>query len=169
MIPKIYKLDTKLLKYSYKSYSTKRHKKSYSKELGVIYANFTIALLHNKLNLDRTKFKNYSNIIKFLEEYKGDKLFTSHYISQLRKIEFKKVPLTDQSLDFINYVKKTFPEFNEYDFYYKPSNTYPMDQQAKAKTAKATEVTTKATNLSTTYPNDQKAKTANHSLRSIYL
>jgi hypothetical protein len=124
MIHKIYKLDTKLLNYSYKNYSTKRHKKSYSKELGVIYANFTIALLHNKLNLDRTKFKNYSNIIKFLEEYKGDKLFTSHYISQLRKIEFKKVPLTDQSLDFINYVKKTFPEFNDSCFVYEhPTNT----------------------------------------------
>lgn len=108
----------------HKNYSTKRHK-SYSKELGAIYVNFIIALLHNKLNLDRTKLKSYSNIIKFLEGYKGDKLYTKGYLSKLRyRGEFKKVPLTSESLDFINYVKKTFPDFNDSYFVYKhPTNT----------------------------------------------
>lgn len=122
-----------------------KRKQRYSKELRAIYVNFTVALLHNKLNIDKNKFNNYSSIIKFLENHKGDKLFTRHHISKLRYTkEFKRIPLTSESLDFINYVKKTFPEFNDSLFVYKPSTIYPKDQQAKAKTAK-------------------------HSLRSIYL
>jgi len=146
LIRRISKLDTKSLfnsgastqiKTTRVNYSTQRHK-SYSKELGAIYVNFIIALLHNKLNLDRSKLKSYSNIIKFLEDYKGDKLFTKSYLSKLRyRGQFKKVPLTRESLDFINYVKKTFPEFNDSYFTYKhtdntldynyPVTTYPTD------------------------------------------
>lgn len=197
IIHKIYKLDTKLLNYSYKNYSTKRRKRIYSKELGIIYANFTIALVHNKLNLDRTKFKNYSSIIKYLEEYKGDKLFTSHYISQLKNNEFNKVPLTEQSLDFINYVKKTFPDFNHTLFVtssYPPgtklqqanksapsqSDYIPSISEAKPikVTTKDIEIPTKITNINTTYSGsvgtaaqDQKTKSTNLSfnlLRSIH-
>jgi hypothetical protein len=116
--------------------------------------------------------------------------------------EFKRIPLTSECLDFINYVKKTFPEFNGSLFSYNSvassSNYVPSVSKAKytkvtAKasvdtvTTKATEVTTKAypsdqeiptkatkiptkdTNISITYPKDQKAKTAKDSLRSIYL
>jgi hypothetical protein len=98
--------------------------------------------------------------------------------------EFKRIPLTSESLDFINYVKKTFPEFNDSLFAYNPnpvassSNLTPSVSEAKYTevttkaaevTTKSTEVPIKATSLSTTYPNDQKAKTAKHSLRAIYL
>lgn len=97
--------DLKGMLVTEKNYSTKRHK-SYSKKLGAIYQLAHIIALqfygiaHNKLNLDRTKLKSYSNIIKYLEGYKGDKLFTNAYISKLRhKGEFKKVPLTSESLE----------------------------------------------------------------------
>lgn len=193
---KIYKLDTKLLKYSYKNYSTKRDKRTYSKELSIIYTNFTIALVHNKLNLDRTKFKNYIKIIEFLEEYRGDKLFSSTYISQLKNNEFNRVPLTEQSLDFINYVKKTFPDFNHTLFV---TSTYPQGvlreklEQAnnlvpsqsgyipsisEAKPIKVTtkdiEIPTKTTNINTTYSGsvgtaaqDQKTKTTSISFNLL--
>jgi hypothetical protein len=170
-----YKLDTKLLCNIHKNYSTKIHK-SYSKELRAIYVNFTVALLHNKLNIDKNKFNNYSSIIKFLENHKGDKLFTRHYVSKLKNTkEFKRIPLTSESLDFINYVKKTFPEFNDSLFVYNsvtsPQSYIPSAPEAKYTevTTKATEVTAKATKHSATYPKDQQAKTAKHSLRSIYL
>lgn len=97
-----------------KYYSTK---KSYSKEMGIIYTNFIKALLHNRLNLDSTRFKKRAEIIDFLEGFQGDKLFTRHHITTLKNQgEFERVPLTPKSKEFINYVKATFNDFDGFEF-----------------------------------------------------
>ena len=90
-------------------------RRSFNSEMGGIYINFIKALVHNKLNL---KFNTQKEIINFLENYKGDKLFTQSYISALKRRggEFEKVTLTPQSEDFLKYVKTQFPEFNDSDF-----------------------------------------------------
>jgi hypothetical protein len=62
-------------------------------------------------------FKNYGEIIQFLEEFQGDKLFSRAYISKLKSEgQFKRVPLTDKSKEFIFYIKNKFPKFNETKF-----------------------------------------------------
>lgn len=106
-----------------KHYSTKRHRHStkrlisYNDEMRIIYVNFIKALLNNKFNLDKTKFKNYLEIIKFLEKFQGDKLFTQSHISNIKyKGKFEKVPLTPKCEKFIKYVKQTFPNFNSSNF-----------------------------------------------------
>jgi len=97
-----------------KYYSTK---KSYSKEMGVIYTNFIKALIHNRLNLDATRFKKNEEIINFLEGFQGDKLFTRQQISKFKaQGEFERVPLTPKSKEFINYVKATFNDFDGFEF-----------------------------------------------------
>ncbi len=97
-----------------KYYSTKE---AYSKEMGIIYTNFTKALLHNRLNLNKDKFDKNAEIINFLEGFQGDKLFTRSHITKLKNQgEFEKVPLTPKSKEFINYVKREFPQFDEFEF-----------------------------------------------------
>lgn len=94
-------------------YSTK----TYSKEMGVIYTNFIKALLYNRLNLNLGRFKKREEIIEYLEKFQGDKLFTRQQISKFKaQGEFERVPLTPQSKQFINYVKREFPEFDEFEF-----------------------------------------------------
>jgi hypothetical protein len=93
------------------------NKQPYSEEMRIIYINFVKALLHNKLNLHKSKFNNYGEIIKFLEDFKGDKLFSKPYISKLKSDgQFKKVPFTKESEQFIFYIKKKFPNFDEAKF-----------------------------------------------------
>jgi len=98
-----------------KYYSTKE--RVYSEEMRVIYTNFIKALLHNRLNLNAKRFKKRDDIIKFLENFQGDVLFTRHQISMLKnKGEFERIPLTPKSKEFINYVKKEFPDFDGFEF-----------------------------------------------------
>jgi hypothetical protein len=93
------------------------NKQPYNEEMRIIYINFVKALLHNKLNLQKSKFNNYGEIIKFLEEFQGDKLFSKPYISKLKSDgQFSKVPFSEKSEQFIFYVKKKFPNFNEAKF-----------------------------------------------------
>lgn len=102
---------------------------SYDEETRLIYINFVIALVHNKLNLHLSKFNNYGEVLKFLEGFKGDKLFSKSYISVLKlKGQFQKVPLTEKSEEFILYVKKRFPSFDEAEFVFQPTNTLHLDK-----------------------------------------
>lgn len=91
---------------------------NYEREISIIYVNFIKALLHNELNLSRDKLKTYREILKFLEGFSKKITFSISYVSKL-KIKggkFEKVSNSQLSLDFIRYVKKTFPEFNESEF-----------------------------------------------------
>jgi hypothetical protein len=104
------------------NYSTKLGRKPYNGEMRKIYNNFVIALLHNKFNLQKDKFSNYAEIIKFLEQFQGDRLFSGAYLSKLKHHGMlEKVPLTDKSVEFINYVKKEFPDFDETRFVFNKS------------------------------------------------
>jgi hypothetical protein len=97
-----------------KYYNTKG---TYNKEMGIIYINFIKALLHNRLNLDSNKFKKREEIINYLEEFQGDKLFSKTQISRFKtQGEFERVPLTPKSKEFINYVKREFPDFDGFEF-----------------------------------------------------
>jgi hypothetical protein len=104
-------------------YSTKA---SYSKEMGIIYTNFTKALLHNRLNLNKDRLGKNAEIIDFLEGFQGDKLFTRNHITKLKNQgEFERVPLTPKSKEFINYVKRIFNEFDEFEFVLVKPIKYP--------------------------------------------
>lgn len=108
---------------------------SYDEETRLIYINFVIALVHNKLNLHLSKFNNYGEVLKFLEGFKGDKLFSKSYISVLKlKGQFKKVPLTEKSEEFILYVKKRFPSFDEAGFVFQPTDTLHLDKSKTLQT-----------------------------------
>jgi hypothetical protein len=97
-----------------KYYSTK---KSYSREMGVIYTNFIKALLYNRLNLDAPRFNIIEEIINYLEGFQRDKLFTRAQISKFKSQgEFERVPLTPKSKEFIKYVQKEFPDFDGFEF-----------------------------------------------------
>jgi hypothetical protein len=119
-----------------KLYSTNR---SYNKEMGTIYVNFAKALLHNRLNLDNKKFKKHEEIIKFLEGFKGDKLFTRHYISKLKNKggEFEKIPFTPECKEFIEYVKTVFPKFKEAEFIL---GTKSLNKTSSKRITKATSI-----------------------------
>jgi len=120
-----------------KYYSTKA---SYSKEMGIIYTNFIKALLHNRLNLNKDRLGKNPEIIDFLEGFQGDKLFTRQHITKLKaQGEFEKVPLTPKSKEFINYVKREFPEFDEFEFV--------LIKPIKATTPKVRASETKATTI----------------------
>lgn len=96
------------------NYSTK---KSYNEEMRIIYINFIKALLNNRLNLDKTRFKNQEDIISYLEGFQGDKLFNRSQISRLKNQgEFERVSLTPKSKEFIKYVQKEFPDFDGFEF-----------------------------------------------------
>ena len=64
-------------------------------------------------NLD-DRLKTYADIIDFIKGYKENKKITKQSISNLknRKLIFKSVPRTPETLDFVEYVKKTFENFD---------------------------------------------------------
>lgn len=108
----------------YKSHHAKnKGKRYYNKEIGIIYVNFLKALFHNELNLERSKFKSYADILEYLQKFSKDITFSKNYISQLktRGGKFEKVSLSPQSLDFVKYVIKTYPDFKVSEFIHYPS------------------------------------------------
>jgi hypothetical protein len=103
----------------------------YSKSLGssysnkyknlseIIIRNFLKALLNNELNLKYKYFKNYDGIIKFIMHFKPiHKInITENYLAQLkRRGNFVRVPPSSELDRFIEYVKKTFPDFDDKGF-----------------------------------------------------
>lgn len=95
-----------------KYYSTKK----YSPEMRVIYTNFIRALLNHKFNLDASKFNKNDEIISYLENFQGDKLFSRNHITVIKQGDFERVPLTPKSKEFIKYVQKEFPDFDGFEF-----------------------------------------------------
>ena len=67
----------------------------------------------NLFNLDN-RLKTYSDIINFIKSYKPNKNITKQSISNLknRKVPFKSIPLTSDTVDFANYIKRTFENFD---------------------------------------------------------
>jgi hypothetical protein len=129
-----------------KYYSTKT---PYNEEMRVIYTNFIKALVHNRLNLDMRKFKKQEDIINYLEQFQGDKLFTRAQISKFKaQGEFERVPLTPKSKEFINYVKATFNDFDGFEFaLVKPITKEENKPQLVNKDKKTTKQSVKVTNV----------------------
>jgi hypothetical protein len=120
-------------------YSTK---KAYGEEMRVIYTNFIKALLHNKLNLDLSRFKKQEDIISYLEEFQGDKLFARNQISKLKNQgEFERIPLTPKSKEFIKYIQREFPDFDGFEFTLIKPITLKESQDTKLVSSKPTATT----------------------------
>lgn len=68
-------------------------------------------------NLDDS-LKTYSDIIEFINGYKKSKKITKSSISHLknRKMVFKSVPHTKETLEFVKYVKTKYKNFDEKSF-----------------------------------------------------
>jgi len=64
-------------------------------------------------------FKDYSSLIAFIKDFDTKVKISKQSISNLknRKIINKQVPKTDETISFVNYIKKKFPDFNESLFY----------------------------------------------------
>jgi hypothetical protein len=97
-------------------------------ELGV--RNFLKYLLSDQLNLDHKAFKNYKEIVKFLNGFNeyNDVLGKSrlsvkeNYVATIKRRGFKNttkkvVKRTVETLKFVEYVKNKFPNFDDSKFF----------------------------------------------------
>ena len=92
---------------------------NYKNQSEIIIRNFLKALLNNELNLNYKHFKNYDSIINFIIQFKPENNFkiTPNYLAQLkRRGNFIKIPPSPELDRFIDYVKKTFPNFDDKGF-----------------------------------------------------
>jgi hypothetical protein len=79
----------------------------------MIIRNFLKALLNNELNLSRDSFKDYSEIVKYIKEFKPGYNISENYISQLkRRGNFVRIPKTEFGEMFVDYVCIRFPNFD---------------------------------------------------------
>jgi hypothetical protein len=82
--------------------------------------NFIKGLLSNppKYNL-YNDWQSYSEIIEFVREFDSKIKISKSSISHLkgRKMIFKNIPRTKETMEFIEYVKSKFPEFDEDSFF----------------------------------------------------
>lgn len=98
--------------------STKRYK-SYL-ELGV--RNFVKALYKNELNLTSSSFKNYAELITFIESYNtsgNNSRINPNTLSHLKRRQNTRVavPKTIETIGFVEHIKTKFPLFDEKGFY----------------------------------------------------
>lgn len=90
----------------------------YKNKLDVAIRNFIKALFKNELNLNSNAFECYGDIIKYLKDFDKEFSITENSISQLkRRGDFIKVPRTNDTELFAEYVKFKFEFFNDKDFF----------------------------------------------------
>jgi hypothetical protein len=65
------------------------------------------------------EFKNYNDIVKYINNYDKSIKITKQSISNLknRKLIQKQIPKNEDTLRFINYLKIKFPNFND-DYFF---------------------------------------------------
>jgi hypothetical protein len=82
--------------------------------------NFVKGLLSTppKYNLDNN-YLSYSDIINLIKEFDSKVKISKHSISKLknRKMIFKPVPYTKETMKFVEYIKTKFKDFDERSFY----------------------------------------------------
>lgn len=92
----------------------------YKSYIDLAVRNFLRGLLSNPplYNL-KNEFTSYSEIVEFVQGYDDKIKLSKSSISHLksRKMVFKTVPRTKVTMDFIDYVKIKFPEFDEVSFF----------------------------------------------------
>jgi len=90
----------------------------YKNVLDLTIRNFIRALMHDKLNLESSKFDSYKEIVSYIKSYDANVLINENIISQLkRRGNFSKVIKRNESESFVNYIKKKFPDFDENGFF----------------------------------------------------
>lgn len=109
------------------------YKSTYINKTDVAIRNFIRGLLNGEFNLDSNYFKNYSELSRFINNYKNYlenlneeertkykfQLIKPNIIAQLkRRPVIPKVLIRNESIEkFLDYVKETFPEFDSEKFY----------------------------------------------------
>lgn len=90
--------------------------KKYKNTLEIGVRNFIKGLFSNQFNLNPETFKNYNEIISFINSFKGSSKYrlTANNIATLkrRRDSIKKVPRTKELELFCEYVKTKFPDFD---------------------------------------------------------
>lgn len=105
---------------SYAKTTSIRMGNKYKKSDELVYRNFIKALLKDELNLDSSSFKNYKEIIEFIKIFWPDCRITENYVAQLkRRGNYVRVPRTEMSTNFVDYVKERFPNFDSENFFEK--------------------------------------------------
>jgi len=94
----------------------------YKNYIDLAVRNFIKGLLSNpqKYNLN-TEITSYSEIIEFVQGYDDKIKISKSSISHLkgRKMIFKTVPRTKETLKFVDYIKTRYKDFNEEEFFKK--------------------------------------------------
>lgn len=112
---KIYNRETSL--------SNVQSRGKYKSKIELAIRNFVKGILSNPtmFNLGVNPFKNYAEILEYLNSYpnKGNLKMTKDSLSKLRnrKLIFKIVPKTKDTLLFVDFVKIKFPSFDEESFF----------------------------------------------------
>jgi len=92
----------------------------YKNYVDLAVRNFIKGLLSDpqKYNLN-TEINSYSELIEFVKGFDDKIKISKHSISKLknRKMIFKTVPRTKETMKFVVYVKEKFPEFDEDRFF----------------------------------------------------
>ena len=90
----------------------------YKRDIDLASRNFVRALLNNELNLDKSNFKNYSQIVEYLKDYNDQISINENSIALLKRRSYLvKIPKTEASKAFIAFIKQRFPNFDEDNFH----------------------------------------------------
>ena len=105
----------------YSPFSIGVGKKVYTKHVDVAILNFIKGLLTDPpmYNLTRDGLETYPKISEYITQFNPSLKIKTGNIARLKLslLTFKTVPKTKQSIEFINYVKIKFPNFDEETFY----------------------------------------------------
>jgi hypothetical protein len=115
------------LRYVSKVHKTRIYHKNTSSRLGNKYRNYTELAIRtflkgifaDKYNIDKSLFSSYNDIIDFIKNYDNKARVSKQGLSSLknRKIVLKPVPRDKNTDNFVAYVKKKMPGFNDKDFF----------------------------------------------------
>ena len=117
----VYRFLSKLPKQSIyqKNTSINVFKNTYKSYTELAVRNFLKALLNDKLNLNKNVFKNYNEILEFIKNYDKNYKLSVNVLSQLKRrgITIKGVVRNEETENFVSYIKKTFPDFDEKSYF----------------------------------------------------
>lgn len=120
---KVYRLYSKHgSKSSYERTLPQQSSKRYKSYLELGVRNFVKALYKNDLKLTSSVFKNYDDLISFIEAFNiHDKKYSinANTLSHLKRRQNTRVsvPKTSETIDFVAHIKTIFPMFDEKGFY----------------------------------------------------
>ena len=92
----------------------------YKSYLDLAIRNFLKGLMNNSYNLKRDLFENYKDIIDYIHQYKPTYKLTPNILAQMKRKGVIKRPVlkNNETLDFVEYIKIKFPNFDE-DLFFK--------------------------------------------------